>query len=160
VTEHDFHAAYTVDFEKGLLFWKDPPPSHAEKRHRLAGFLCRGTGKNKDYWQVRCFGRTFKRGRVIFFMAHGRWPEPMLDHANGDSLDDRLANLRACTALQNTINRHMPAKKSGLPTGVYKTRQGRFMGRLGGKSLGTFETPDLALAIYMRARKEAYGEFA
>ena len=51
-----------------------------------------------------------------------------------------------------------------IPRGVYETRQGRFMARLTVNrqtaSLGTFDTPEAARAVYDHARKEAFGDFA
>lgn len=150
--------------EDGRLFWKSPPKQHAEKAGSEAGYLCKGKGKNKDYWQIRVFGLTFKRSRLVYRMVHGVWPEPAVDHVNGDSLDDRPSNLRVATLSQNTASARRSLRPSGLPQGVHLTKQGRFMARLTvsgqTKSLGTFDTADLASAVYQAARKEAFHEFA
>lgn len=160
----DFHAVFTADFESGKLFWKAPPKNHAEKIGREAGYINIGKGKNKDYWQVRAFGRTFKRSRVMFYMAHGRWPEPGVDHINGNSLDDRPANLRECDQSHNTANTPDRPRQVSLPRGVSPTRQGRFIARLKAgpvtQNLGTYDTPEQAHEAYSMARKEAFGEFA
>jgi len=159
-----FHSVFRADFETGRLYWIAPPPNHAGKLGDEAGAINVGKGKNKSYWQVRAFGRTFKRSRVIFHMAHGRWPAPSVDHANGDSLDDRLANLRECTPSQNTANRPAQKRPSGMPRGVYLTRQGKYMARVTiqgvTKNLGTFEKIDDAERVYASARREAFGEYA
>jgi hypothetical protein len=160
IADFDFATVFRADFDAGKLYWRNPPKNHAEKIGREAGAINIGKGKNKSYWQVRAFGRTFKRSRVIFRMAHGRWPDPMVDHINGDSLDDRPVNLRECSPAQNAVNSRDKRRSTGLPRGVYRTAQGRFMARLTGKSLGTFDTPDAASAVYLRARKEAFRDFA
>lgn len=160
----DFHLAFRADFATGRLYWRNPPKNHAEKAGREAGYLCKGKGKNKDYWQVRLGGRTFKRAQVIYFLANGRWPFPMVDHANGDSLDDRPCNLRRCNAQQNRVNSARKTRRHDLPQGVYLTKQGRFMARITvggrGRSLGTFDTPADAEAVYQTHRREVFGEFA
>lgn len=163
--EPDFHSVFEADFEVGTLFWKSPPKNHAEKVGMEAGCVNIGKGKNKNYWQVRAFGRTYKRSRVIFRMAHGRWPEPSVDHVNGNSLDDRLDNLRECSHSQNSVNsRDKLRKKHDLPRGVYETKQGKFMARLtvNGQSLslGVYASSDEAKQVYQKARKETFGEFA
>jgi len=162
----DFATLFDVDFERGVLTWRDPPKNHAEKAGRGAGYINVGAPGKKTYWQVRAFSQTFKRSRVIFAMAHGRWPEPALDHIDGDSLNDALSNLRECTLSQNGANQRRDAREAvtGLPMGVYRTRQGRFMARMTcrgrTRNLGTFATTEAALAAYQVAKKEAFGEFA
>ena len=152
------------EVQGGRLFWINPPKNHAEKRGREAGFLCVGKGKNKTYWHIRVFGMTFKRSRIIYRMVHGYWPHPAVDHINGDSLDDRPENLRVATQSQNTASAKRAMGRAGLPKGVCATRQGRFMARLTveghTRSLGTYETPQQAEAVYLLARKEAFHEFA
>lgn len=157
--EYDFHAVFSLDSTTGVLYWKSPPKNHAEKTGAVAGAVNKGKGKNKDYWQVSAFGKTFKRSRVVFAMTHGRWPEPMVDHINGDSLDDRPANLRQCTASENNFNAAY-RRKYDLPRGVYQTRQGRYMARFMNKSLGVFDAADDASAVYLRAKTEAANGYA
>lgn len=160
----NFHEVFTLDAEAGRLFWKAPPKNHAEKLGEEAGFINVGKGKNKTYWHVRAFGKTFKRSRVVFHMVNGRWPSPAVDHINGNSLDDRPENLRECDASQNTANSRDKARKHALPRGVYRMPQGNYMARLcihgKTKSLGVYPTIEDASAVYQRARKEAFGAFA
>lgn len=158
----NFQEAFTLDRETGRLFWKAPPKNHAQRRGDEAGFLCPGKGKNKTYWHIRVFGKTFKRSRIVFHMTHGRWPEPAVDHSNGDSLDDRPSNLRECTLSQNAANSR--PRNRPLPKGVTRTRQGGFMARItqNGKtvSLGVYGTPTDAFAAYEAAKREVFREFA
>lgn len=158
-----FDQVFTVDFDKGLLFWKEPPKNHLQRKGDLAGFICIGKGKNKSYWHIRAFGRTFKRARILFYMAHGRWPSPVLDHINGDALDDRLCNLRECTRAQNAANSKPRRNRTHLPKGV-TAHEGKYRARLtvDGRTrlLGVFETADKAQKAYEQARRESYGEFA
>lgn len=148
----------------GRLFWKVTTANHAEKIGKEAGYPLLPKGKNKSYWQIRMFGRTFRRSRVVFYMTHGRWPLPMVDHINGDSLDDRPDNLRECTPSQNTVNSRLKSRKHQLPRGVYPTKRGRYMARItvNGRSvsLGVFGTIEAAQSAYTQKRSEAFGEFA
>lgn len=161
---HDPNDLYRLEWETGRLFWINPPKNHAEKVGREAGQICRGKGKNKDYWQVRFAGKAHKRARIVFYMVHGRWPEPCVDHRNGDSLDDRPGNLREATRVQNAQNQAPRCGKvSGLPQGV-STQNGRFQARItisGVTTLvGTFDAPEAAHSAYLAARKEHFGEYA
>lgn len=164
ITKEALWHAFYLDEATGKLFWRNPPKQHAERVGREAGFICKAKGKNKDYWHIRISGKTFKRSRVVFMMVHGHWPEPAVDHINGNSLDDRPENLRQCTLSQNTVNSRDKARKYDLPRGVSKTKQGKFMARLsvGGvsKSLGVYDTPAEASRVFQAARKEVHREFA
>lgn len=164
MTAPDFHAMFIVDYKAGRLRWKAPPKNHAQRVGNEVGYLLIGKGKNKSYWQIRANGGTYKRSRVIFFMAHGRWPTPAVDHINGDSTDDRLSNLRECTQSQNTANSRDKCRITNLPKGVYLTKQGRYMARItkdgATTNLGTFDTIGRAMDVYAAARKEAFGDFA
>lgn len=44
--------------------------------------------------QIRVASVQTTAARIIWLIVHGEWPSVPLEHANGDELDDRLANLR------------------------------------------------------------------
>ena len=81
----------------------------------------------------------------------------MVDHINGNKLDNRKANLRYCTAQQNSWNR----KRS---IGAHLTKSGKWKAtiRIDGKnkSLGLFETKEEAIAAKAQALTMFYGEFS
>jgi hypothetical protein len=160
--EPDFCDAFEI--RDGRLFWRNPPPEHAEKLGLEAGYINRGRRHaNKDYWQVRLGGRTYKRSRVIFYMTHGRWPEPVVDHINGNSLDDRPENLREATVLENCRNKRAYKKRSGLPRGVTPYRYGyRAQITVEGRRevLGFFLNKWIAALAYEARRLEVFGDFA
>lgn len=159
--EQGFHEAF--ELRDGRLFWCKPPGNHAEKVGAEAGFIARGRRGNKDYWQVRLNGRTYKRSRVVFYMTHGRWPEPVVDHINGNSLDDRPENLREATILQNCRNKAAYKKRSGLPRGVPPYRAGyRAQITIEGRRevLGYFLNKWVAALAYEARRLEVFGDFA
>lgn len=85
-----------------------------------------------------------------------------VDHINGDTLDNRRANLRICTFNQNRQNQH---KVRGTVSyrGVHRCG-GRYRAVLcheGGKlHLGFFNTPEEAAHAYNLKALELRGEFA
>ncbi|MGY8831687.1 MAG: HNH endonuclease signature motif containing protein, partial [Pseudomonadales bacterium] len=42
--------------------------------------------------------------RLAWFYVHGRWPDKNIDHINGQTADNRIANLRQATCAENLKN--------------------------------------------------------
>lgn len=152
-----------VDIAAGRAYWVSPPKNHPRMQGMEAGALCPNHSR-KLYCVIKIDRHAVKRGHLVFFIAHGRWPAPCLDHINGDSTDDRIANIREATVTQNAWNHKRRAKGSPLPMGVRTTSSGRYQARLAVnkkmRHLGVFDTPEQAQTAYQLARKEAFGEFA
>lgn len=146
----------------GVFYWIVPPRKHAELLGEEAGCITYSNGK--PYHIIQINSAKYKRSRLAFFYMEGRWPTKIMDHINGDSLDDRWLNLREATSTQNAWNHKTRAKKSDLPMGVRINSSGRFSARIGvmGQQvqIGTFDTADEARAAYMDARLKYFGEFA
>lgn len=88
--------------------------------------------------------------------------EQLIDHINGDSLDNRRSNLRYCTYSQNLMNTHKVRSASGYK-GVYRHRKRWYAHiTLNGRRfyLGLFKTPQDAAHAYNAKAKELFGEFA
>lgn len=88
-----------------------------------------------------------------------------IDHRDGNSLNNRRANLRLATHAQNQHNRKAYATNTSGYKGVsYYRPTGKWVARieLKGKckGLGYFFTPEAAHAAYIAAAKELHGEFA
>ena len=88
----------------------------------------------------------------------------MVDHANGNGLDNRKSNLRQATAAQNGWNRGKQINNTSGFKGVCLHKASKKWAAeitLNGKQthLGLFETPQEASNAYTQASKELHGAF-
>jgi hypothetical protein len=86
---------------------------------------------------------------------------PLVDHINGNGLDNRRENLRRATVQENNRNRRPRNQYKGV---TLERRTGRWFARIAIDGhrihLGTFDTPEAAAAAYDTAAREHFGEFA
>jgi hypothetical protein len=154
----------SVDVEAGRVYWIDATKHHAPLNGKEAGSPRKSSHTGKFYWHVKVDTQPLKRSHLVFLFAHGRWPGLQIDHINGESLDDRIENLREATVTQNAWNHKSRRKSSSTPMGVRVTREGKYQARIAVNkkqiAIGTFDTPDLASQAYQQKRKEFFNEYA
>lgn len=106
-------------------------------------------------------GKKYLAGRLAWFYTYRVWPEPTVDHINGDYTDDRLENLRELSFGGQVQNRGVQKNSSSRVPGVswYKADScWRARIKLNGKeiSLGYFKNFDDAVAARRRAEAELH----
>lgn len=92
----------------------------------------------------------------------------VIDHINGNTLDNRKENLRICTFGQNQMNRFCKKnKKTSRYKGVFSesrtkaiTWRARIVCNKKAVHLGTFKTEIEAAGEYNNAAKRLFGEYA
>lgn len=99
--------------------------------------------------------------RVILDAKKGE----LVDHVNGNTLDNRKENLRICTYSQNNINRRKERMSTSRFKGVSwdartKTWKASVTINRKTKWLGRFQTEVEAALAYDAAAKQIHGEFA
>jgi hypothetical protein len=126
-------------------------------------------GQAKTPNTTYAFHRVFERGELVYFIQMHRFvmdaPKGVLvDHINGDGLDNRRCNLRLATAQQNSCNRRINSNSRSGFRGVWKSSPNRFSAKIncGGKiiHLGTFLTAEEAARVRDEAAIKLHGEFA
>ena len=155
----------TNDELKTLFAYED----RGTLRRRTPGFKpypWRAIGAGGRYRATTLGGVTYYLHRLVFQWHHGRVPE-MVDHIDGDTLNNRIENLRECTNAQNQFNsRRKVTNRSGAKGVVYHPKctgkpwhakinhNGRRI------SLGYHKTLEEAAAAYAVGAALIAGEFA
>jgi hypothetical protein len=154
--------AALFEYRDGELYWKVRPATHRYQIGRRAGHI------NRDGYRYVFIGRRHVAVHRIVWMLHRGELPALIDHINREPLDNRVENLRACTAKENARNRSKHA-------GCLSKYRGVTFNRSAGKDrpwqavitidrktrhLGVFSTEAAAAAAYDAAAAEAFGEFA
>jgi hypothetical protein len=93
--------------------------------------------------------------------VHGR--DNIVDHADCDTLNNQIQNLRPCDRSQNAANRGPTRANTSGIKGISKNGNKWVAAtRLHGKRvyIGRFDSPEEAHAAYAKVTKEHYGEFS
>ena len=129
--------------------------------YREAGTVSKDTG----VWTVAVDGYKLPKASVCFALYHGRWPDHLIDHIDGDPGNQAIDNLREATALQNSWNHRVRSDSKTQVKGVTLCKATgrwradiRIMGKT--KNLGRFNTIKEASDAYATAAKLHFGEFA
>ena len=105
-------------------------------------------------------GRHLRMHRLIMNAREGE----IVDHINGNTLDNRRANLRIVSASQNAINRRKRLDNKSGVTGVYFSKaHNRWFACINidkkKQTIGLFKTIEEAVAARKEKEKEVYGDF-
>lgn len=150
----------TLDRLKGLLRY-DPITGIFTWRLDLRGCVrsgdVAGSDKGRGYIRIVIDGRKYYAHRLAWFYLIGRWPTDQIDHINQNKSDNRFNNLREADNSINHQNQSKPLSNNTIGfLGVRRARK-KFAAAIKlnkkVKHIGTFDTPELAHAAYLKAKR-------
>ncbi len=151
LTHAELLSALAYQPDSGVFTWK--------KTGAIAG------GPNFDgYIKIKVHQRWYLAHRLAWFYVHGIWPTQLIDHINGDRVDNRIANLRD---VSNSVNRqnakvaNADSKTGVLGVTLRKSKsKPRYQAQIAvngkNKYLGIFDTEGEAHQAYLMAKREVH----
>jgi hypothetical protein len=122
-----------------------------------------GVQDRKGYLLLRVDGVIYKAHRVAWLYVHGDWPQGLIDHINGNTSDNRIANLRDVSRAANMQNlkRAMRTSSTGMlgvhrNPGAVKPFKARIVANGVPRHLGVFDTAEEAHEAYLSAKRELH----
>lgn len=142
-----------IPLSQGKVALIDAVDEGAVSRHRWYAV------RHEERWyaKTRIDGRETYLHRLIL-----GFPPERIDHKNGDGLDCRRLNLRACTNAENMRNRRGPQANntSGYLGVSWNPEKRRWRARLGSTHVGYYVLAEDAARARDAKATELWGEFA
>lgn len=159
-TQAELHALFDLDLDTGSLLWKTSGTGRRHGAGAPAGTIFRGrvrVGIRKVYYAL---------SRLTWMYVKGEDPgRVMLDHKDGNPLNNRIENLRIASRETNLHNsKRRTDNTSGVKGVSFHIQHQKWQARvaLNGTRylLGYFDTLEEAAEAIRVARVEMHGEFA
>lgn len=160
LTQAELKAALHYDPETGI-FTRVKTTSHNARAGDVAGNI-----KPSGYVEMYVNGSRYYAHRLAFLYLFGSIPDGLIDHADGDKSNNRMANLRPASMSENLFNRGATKASQTGVKGVYPHPkiQGRFVVHIKAfgvhRYVGAYSSISDAIAARRSASKAMHGEFA
>jgi hypothetical protein len=143
----------------GYLYRTKTTASRA-KANSVAG----GINKPSGYFQIQIKNTKYKAHRLIFLYHHGYLPK-IIDHIDGDKLNNKIENLREATHRQNCFNSgKRKHNTSGYKNVVWHKSAKRWVVRIfvngKNKHFGCYFDKEIANFVAETMRYKYHKEFA
>jgi hypothetical protein len=119
-----------------------------------------GTLSSQNRIRIAYNGKTYYAHRLAWLFTHGKWPDGVVDHIDGDPSNNKIDNLRDVSVVVNGQNRKGSQNNNhtGLLGVGWHKQAGKFQSRIkiGNKLiwLGLFLTAEEAHTAYLKAKRK------
>ena len=154
-TQEELKRCFDYNPETGNFIWKIKPNKKLPIG-TVAGTIVNG------YRRIHYQGKLYGAHRLAWLYVHGAFPENLIDHINGDGLDNRIANLREANFFENAQNITKPQKNNshGYLGITFDKRKKLWRARIGvngtRRYIGKFKSPEEAYNAYLSAKRELH----
>lgn len=136
--------------DTGVFQWR------ANSRGARAGDIAGSIGLN-GYRQITIDKVQYRAHRLAWFYVHGRWPTDLIDHWDHNKENNAIGNLRDAGYNINSQNMIAPQRRNSsgyLGVSPHRKKWAAKLVANGKKTwLGVFDTPELAHAAYVQAKR-------
>lgn len=152
-------ASLTAERLRELLHY-NPETGEFQRKVHLSN-RCRasqqiGNKHSSGYIIINVDGSPYRAHRLAWLYVHGEWPKEQIDHINGERSDNRIANLRDISHLENKKHRVKAVKPGRLLGAGFHKMTGRWTSQITINykkvHLGYFKTEREAHEAYLAAK--------
>lgn len=143
------------DYQNGLLIRK----IGKILKHKPVGYV-----SQSGYLKVRIGKKQYPAHRLVFLMHHGFLPE-IIDHIDGNKLNNKIENLRPATCAENIANQKLRSTNKSGTKGVYWDKLNKKWNISLTKNykkiyIGSFSDKELAELVAIEAANLYHGNFS
>lgn len=109
---------YTYDPNTGVVF------RTVQMGNYPSGSACNAVTTNGKYYKTTYKGTQILLHRLAWFLYYGEQPPDVIDHKDGDGLNNRITNLREATTSTNQMNIGATMKSTTGLKGIMPIRGG------------------------------------
>jgi hypothetical protein len=153
ITQDELKKILSYNPETGDFHWINKPNKKLPAGYKAG---CSKSGYVRIHYKDHAFGAH----RLAWLYVYGEHPKHLIDHINGDPLDNRIANLREATTFENAQNIKKPQKNNSHGTlGIsYVPNKKLWRARIGvnGKRIyiGKYKSQEDAAQAYLEAKRK------
>ena len=159
LTQETLKEILRYDPDTGMFRWR------VRKRTSLRAGQIAGCRAHSAHWCIGIDGRTYRAHQLAWLYMTGQWGRPLVDHRDGNPLNNRWRNLRLSSYSNSVANQaRTQSNTSGFKGVTLDRRRGKWMAQIkkDGRRywLGRFATAEAAHEAYVTAARLLFGEFA